>query len=206
MLANLECSVDTVVLFMWMTRMWFSEFIHRCHQQNVSDGANTMKRLAIHKLRDRYFTPIFYTTYSAQFAHDYRLLCFQMYFRTRTGTIEPTKSHKVALINHSAILHLSRSIGVNGYVRNRFCPLSSLPLSLFLCARQYRTVQAGTWTCKMQLGACIWMFVTFRILRSVFHILRYARQYISNLWDSMLILYYFAAPACTHKLQTGKPS
>ena len=49
--------------------------------------------------------------------------------------------------------------------------------------------------CKMQLGACIWMSVTFRILRSVFHILRYARQYISNLWDSMLILYYFAAPA-----------
>ena len=44
-----------------------------------------------------------------------------MYFRTRTGTMEPTKSHKVALINHSAILHLSRSIGVNGYVRNRFC-------------------------------------------------------------------------------------
>ena len=82
-----------------------------------------MKRLAIHKLRDRYFTPIFYTTYNAQFAHDYRLLCFQMYFRTRTGTMEPTKSHKVALINHSAILHLSRSIGVNGYVRNRFCEL-----------------------------------------------------------------------------------
>ena len=80
-----------------------------------------MKRLAIHKLRDRYFTPIFYTTYNAQFAHDYRLLCFQMYFRTRTGTMEPTKSHKVALINHSAILHLSRSIGVNGHVRNRFC-------------------------------------------------------------------------------------
>lgn len=78
-----------------------------------------MKRLAIHKLRDRYFTPIFYTTYNAQFAHDYRLLCFQMYFRTRTGTMEPTKSHKVALINHSAILHLSRSIGVNGYVCNR---------------------------------------------------------------------------------------
>ena len=76
-------------------------------------------------------------------------------------------------------------------------PLPSfLPLSLFLCARQYRTVQAGTWTCKMQLGACIWMSVTFRILRSVFHILRYARQYISNLWDSMLILYYFAALAC----------
>ena len=74
--------------------------------------------------------------------------------------------------------------------------LSFLPLSLFLCARQYRTVQAGTWTCKMQLGAYIWMFVTFRILRSVFHILRYARQYISNLWDSMLILYYFAALAC----------
>ena len=79
-----------------------------------------MKRLAIHKLRDRYFTPIFYTTYNAQFAHDYRLLCFQMYFRTRTGTMEPTKSHKVAPINHSTILHLSRSIGVNGYVRNRF--------------------------------------------------------------------------------------
>ena len=80
-----------------------------------------MKRLAIHKLRDRYFTPIFYTTYNAQFAHDYRLLRFQMYFRTRTGAMEPTKSHKVALINYSAILHLSRSIGVNGYVRNRFC-------------------------------------------------------------------------------------
>ena len=85
-----------------------------------------MKRLAIHKLRDRYFTPIFYTTYNAQFAHDYRLLCFQMYFRTRTGTMEPTKSHKVALINHSAILHLSRSSGVNGYVCNRFCFTSSL--------------------------------------------------------------------------------
>ena len=136
MLANLECSVDTVVLFMWMTRMRFSEFIHRCHQHNVSDGANTIKRLAIHKLRDRYFTPIFYTTYSAQFAHEYHLLCFQMYFRTRTGTMEPTKSHKVALTNHSAILHLSRSIGVNGHVRNRFwsdrvwccdrCPLLSL--------------------------------------------------------------------------------
>ena len=132
MLANLECSVDTVVLFMWMTRMWFSEFIHRCHQHNVSDGANTMKRLAIHKLRDRYFTPIFYTTYNAQFAHDYRLLCFQMYFRTRTGTMEPTKSHKVALINHSAILHLSRSIGVNGHVRNRFCKNSKVQLRSYL--------------------------------------------------------------------------
>ena len=125
MLANLECSVDTVVLFMWMNRMWFSEFIHRCHQKNVSDGAKTMKRLAIHKLRDRYFTPIFYTTYNAQCAHDYRLLCFQMYVRTRTGTMEPTKSHKVALFNHTAILHLSRSIGVNGHVRNRFCNSSS---------------------------------------------------------------------------------
>ena len=81
-----------------------------------------MKRLAIHKLRDRYFTPIFYTTYNAQFAHDYRLLCFQMYFRTRTGTMEPTKPHKVALINHSAILHLSRSSGLGGHVRNRFWP------------------------------------------------------------------------------------
>ena len=84
-----------------------------------------MKRLAIHKLRDRYFTPIFYTTYNAQFAHDYRLLRFQMYFRTRTGAMKPAKSHKVALINHSAILHLSRSIGVNGYVRNRFCAPNS---------------------------------------------------------------------------------
>ena len=63
-------------------------------------------------------------SYNAQFAHDYRLLCFQMYFHTRKGTMEPTKSHKVALINHSAILHLSRSIGVNGYVRNRFCAAS----------------------------------------------------------------------------------
>ena len=62
-----------------------------------------MKRFAVHKLRDRYFTPILYTTYNAQFAHDYRLLCFQMYFCTRTGTMEPTKSHKVALFNHSTI-------------------------------------------------------------------------------------------------------
>ena len=38
-----------------------------------------------------------------------------------------------------------------------------------------------------------WMFVTFRILRSVFRILRYDRQYISNLCDSMLILHYVAA-------------
>ena len=75
-----------------------------------------MKRLAIHKLRDRYFTPIFYTTYNAQFAHDYRLLRFQMYFRTRTGTMEPTKPHKVAPINHSTILHLSRSSGLGGHV------------------------------------------------------------------------------------------
>ena len=42
------------------------------------------------------------------------------WFGVVTGTMEPAKSHKVALINHSAILHLSRSIGVNGYVRNRF--------------------------------------------------------------------------------------
>ena len=99
-----------------------------------------MKRLAIHKLRDRYFTPIFYTTYNAQFAHDYRLVCFQMYFRTRTGTMEPTKSHKVALINHSAILHLSRSIGVNGYVRNRFWTYALV----FLAAKSQWNVILGS--------------------------------------------------------------
>ena len=80
----------------------------------------------------------------------------------------------------------------SGYV-NLFPPSPFFPLSFFLCARQYRTVQAGTWTCKMQLGACIWMFVTFRILRFVLVILRYAGYEISNLSDSMLILYYFAA-------------
>ena len=107
-----------------------------------------MKRLAIHKLRDRYFTPIFYTTYNAQFAHDYRLLCFQMYFRTRTGTMEPTKSHKVALINHSAILHLSRSIGVNGYVRNRFWVFCSasifLPATMKAEARMDHFIELGS--------------------------------------------------------------
>ena len=47
----------------------------------------------------------------------------------------------------------------------------------------------------MRLEVCVWMFVTFRILRFVLRILRYAGYEISNLSDSMLILYYFAAPA-----------
>ena len=59
---------------------------------------------------------------------------------------------------------------------------------------------------NMQLEVCVWMFVTFRILRSVLGILRYAGYEISNLSDSMLILYYFAAPVRIHELQTGKPS
>ena len=52
---------------------------------------------------------------------------------------------------------------------------------------------------NMQLEVCVWMFVTFRILRFVLSILRYAGYEISNLSDSMLILYYFAAPACINK-------
>ena len=52
---------------------------------------------------------------------------------------------------------------------------------------------------NMQLEVCVWMFVTFRILRFVLGILRYAGYEISNLSDSMLILYYFAAPACVNK-------
>ena len=59
---------------------------------------------------------------------------------------------------------------------------------------------------NMQLEVCVWMFVTFRILRSVLGILRYAGYEISNLSDSMLILYYYAAPVPIHELQTGKPS
>ena len=46
---------------------------------------------------------------------------------------------------------------------------------------------------NMQLEVCVWMFVTFRILRFVLGILRYAGYEISNLCDPMLILYYFAA-------------
>ena len=49
---------------------------------------------------------------------------------------------------------------------------------------------------NMQLGVCVWMFVTFRILRYFLNILRYAGYEISNLSDFMLILFYFAAPAC----------
>ena len=52
---------------------------------------------------------------------------------------------------------------------------------------------------NMQLEVCVWMFVTFRILRYVFHVVRYAGYRISDLCDLMLILYCFAAPACINK-------